>query len=156
MGRKNITRKLPPVIDGGCVAVAEWRNSLISIAPTKGSKRPMTTIDMFRHASDAVSFEAGKIIFRKDDSGLVMYAVTEGEVEILAAGKVILSVGPGGIFGEMALIEEAPRSATAVAKTACKLVAIDKKRFTFLVQQTPFFALSVMRIMSERLRKQLE
>ena len=116
----------------------------------------MTTIDMFRHASDAVSFEAGKIIFRKDDPGLVMYAVTEGEVEILAAGKVILSVGPGGIFGEMALIEEAPRSATAVAKTACKLVAIDKKRFTFLVQQTPFFALSVMRIMSERLRKQLE
>ena len=115
----------------------------------------MTTIDMFRHATDGVSFTAGQVIFRKDDPGLVMYAVVEGEVEILASDKVILSVGPGGIFGEMALIDEAPRSATAVAKTACKLVPIDKKRFTFLVQQTPFFALSVMRIMSERLRKQL-
>ena len=115
----------------------------------------MTTIDMFRHSTDCVSFTAGQVIFRKDDPGLVMYAVTEGEVEIISTGKVILSIGPGGIFGEMALIDEAPRSATAVAKTPCKLVPIDKKRFTFLVQQTPFFALSVMRIMSERLRKQL-
>lgn len=115
----------------------------------------MTTIDMFRHSKDFITFEAGQVIFRKDEPGEVMYAVIEGEVDIVAQEKVIICVAAGGILGEMALIDEAPRSATAVAKTACKLVPIDKKRFTFLVQQTPFFALSVMRIMSERLRKQL-
>ncbi|HEU5100134.1 MAG TPA: Crp/Fnr family transcriptional regulator [Roseiflexaceae bacterium] len=63
--------------------------------------------------------------------------------------------GPGGIVGEMALIDDRPRSATAVAATDCRLVPIDERRFTFLVQQTPMFALAVMRVMAERLRRRL-
>jgi CRP-like cAMP-binding protein len=116
----------------------------------------MNTIDMFRNATDAVAFDAGQVIFREGDAGDTMYVVTEGEVEIRVRDKVMVSAGAGGIFGEMALIDEAPRSATAVAKTACRLVPINRRRFTFLVQQTPFFALSVMRIMSERLRQRLQ
>ena len=85
-----------------------------------------------------------------------MYVVIEGEVEIRAKEKTIVTTGAGGIFGEMALIDDAPRSASAVAKTACKVVPIDKRRFNFLIQQTPFFALSVMRIMSDRLRQKLQ
>jgi CRP-like cAMP-binding protein len=82
-----------------------------------------------------------------------MYAVSEGEVDILVHGKVVETVGPGGILGEMALIDTKPRSATAIAQTDCKLVPISEKRFTFLIQQTPHFALQVMRVMAERLRR---
>ena len=112
----------------------------------------MTTIDLFRNAADRIYFSAGHTIFEEGQPGDVMYVVTEGEVYVLVHDKIIYSIGPGGILGEMALIDTQPRSATAVAKTACKLVPINEKRFVFLVQQTPFFAIEVMRIIAERLR----
>jgi CRP/FNR family transcriptional regulator, cyclic AMP receptor protein len=85
-----------------------------------------------------------------------MYVVQEGDVDIVLADRVSDSSGPGGIIGEMALISDKPRSATAVAKTDCKLVPIDEKRFTFLVQQTPYFAIQVMRVIAARLRRYME
>lgn len=83
----------------------------------------------------------------------MMYVVKEGEVNILVNDKVIETVGPGGMVGEMALIDTHSRSATVVAKTGCQLVPINEKRFAFLIQQTPYFALQVMRVLVERLRK---
>lgn len=81
-----------------------------------------------------------------------MYIVVEGDVDIVISDKVIETVGPGGILGEMALIDNKARSATAIAKTDCKLLPINKTHFVFLVQETPYFALQVMRTMAERLR----
>jgi CRP-like cAMP-binding protein len=66
---------------------------------------------------------------------------------------VLETVGPGGIIGEMALINTSARSASAIARTDSKLVPITAKRFQFLVQQTPFFALQVMEVMADRLRR---
>lgn len=111
------------------------------------------TISLFRNATDCESFSAGQVIFQEGQPGDVMYAVTEGEVDILIHNKIINTVEPGGILGEMALIDTKPRSATAIARTDCKLVPISEKRFTFLVQQTPHFALQVMRVMADRLRR---
>jgi len=111
------------------------------------------TIGLFRNATDCESFSAGQVIFQEGQPGNVMYAVKEGEVDILVHNKVIITVGPDDILGEMALIDTKPRSATAIARTDCKLVPISEKRFTFLVQQTPHFALLVMRVMAERLRR---
>ena len=113
----------------------------------------MTTITLFRDDPDAVAYPAGQTIFGEGEKATAMYAVVEGEVELRQDGELIRTVGPGSIFGEMALVEHAPRSATATTKTACKLVEVSERRFNFLVQQTPFFALQVMRIMSERLRE---
>ncbi len=113
----------------------------------------MTTIDLFKNEKNFITIPAGEIIFQKDGIADRMYAVLEGEVEISIDGKLLDITGAGGIVGEMALISASPRSATAIAKTECKLVPIDEKRFTFLVQQTPYFALSVMKIMVERIRK---
>jgi CRP/FNR family cyclic AMP-dependent transcriptional regulator len=115
----------------------------------------MNVLNLFRNAADCISVEAGQAVFQEGDTGDTMYVVVEGEVAITSKGHEVVNVGPGGIFGEMALIDDAPRSANAVAKTACKLAPVNQKRFHFLVSQTPFFALNVMRIMSERLRKQL-
>jgi CRP-like cAMP-binding protein len=113
----------------------------------------MTTIGLFRNSTDFETFAAGSVIFNEGDSGRHLYAVKEGTVDILVHGQVVASIGPGEIFGEMALIDSEPRSAKAVAKTECQLVSVDERRFAFLVQQTPQFALQVMKIMAERLRK---
>lgn len=71
----------------------------------------------------------------------------------MVGGQVVETVEKGGLFGEMALIEKENRVATAVAKTDCRVVAVDETRFLFLVQQTPNFALHVMRVLSDRLRR---
>lgn len=110
-------------------------------------------LHLVRFATDARSFAAGETVFSEREPGAVMYVVKEGEVDIRVRGKTVETVGPGGIIGEMALIDQQPRSATAVARTACQLVPINEERFQFLVQQTPYFALDVMRMVVQRLRK---
>jgi CRP-like cAMP-binding protein len=74
-------------------------------------------------------------------------------VDIFVNGKLVETVEAGGIFGEMALIDAESRTATAVARTDTKVVPVDERRFLFLIQQTPNFALHVMRVLSERLRR---
>ncbi len=112
-----------------------------------------TGVSVFRFADDFEAFSAGQNIFTAGESGDTMYVVKEGEVEVIVNGKVVDTVGPGGILGEMALIDKQPRSATAMAKTDCKLVSVNEQRFQRLVQQTPHFAIQVMRVMAQRLRQ---
>jgi len=97
--------------------------------------------------------EAGETIFREFEMGSEMYVVLEGQVELSIDGKVIEVLDLGEPFGEMALIDQAPRVATAVAKTPCKLAVISEKRFLFMVAQTPHFALQIMKVMADRLRR---
>ena len=113
----------------------------------------MVTIDMFRNEEDALPFVAGETIFKEGEAGDTMYVVVKGNVDLLVRGKLVEELGAGGVLGEMALIDSVPRSATAVAKSDCKLAPIPEKRFQFLVQQTPNFALQIMRVMAERLRR---
>jgi CRP-like cAMP-binding protein len=113
----------------------------------------LTTIDLFKNDKNFIVIPAGEVIFQQGGVADRLYAIVEGEVEIWIDGKLLDTTGAGGIVGEMALISASPRSATAIAKTECKLVPVDEKRFTFLVQQTPYFAISVMKIMVERIRK---
>ena len=108
---------------------------------------------MFRFADDFEAYSAGQQIFTVGQPGDVMYVVKEGEVDIVINDKVVDTVGPGGLIGEMALIDKRPRSATAVAKTDCKLVSVNEQRFQRLVQQTPHFAIQVMKVMAQRLRQ---
>ena len=109
-------------------------------------------LDMFSETNPKVC-EAGEAVFREFDMGWEMYVVLEGQVEIMIGDKVVETLGPGEPFGEMALIDQAPRVATAIAKTPCKLAVITEKRFLFMVAQTPHFALQIMKVMADRLRK---
>jgi CRP-like cAMP-binding protein len=81
-----------------------------------------------------------------------MYVVKSGEVELKVGERVVETVGPNGFFGEMALIEKDPRTATAVALSDCTLVPINQRRFEFMTHEVPLFAISVMRGLSRRLR----
>ncbi len=85
-----------------------------------------------------------------------MYVVLSGVVEIYLRDTVIETVPQGGTFGEMALIDGSPRSATVIAKTESQVAAIDKKIFMLLVDEMPYFALFVMHNMVDRLRRMNE
>ena len=113
---------------------------------------PNLFLNLFRD-KEATSFAPGQSIFRAGDQGEAMYIVVEGEVEILDGSVLLETSGQGSIVGELALIDDEPRSATAVAKTDCRLVAVDRRRFQYMVQETPLFALSVMKVLADRLRK---
>ncbi len=116
----------------------------------------MAILNLFKFVKDQVTFPAGHTIFTEDETGDVAYVVIEGEVDITYKGHLIETVTSGGLLGEMALIDNQTRSATATAKTEAKLVAIDKTRFIFMVQETPMFALEVMKVMADRLRHELD
>jgi CRP-like cAMP-binding protein len=111
------------------------------------------TVNTFRHETNVVTFSAGETIFEEGSPGDVMYIVQEGEVDIMIHNHLIETVGPGGIVGEMGLIDSTARSGSAIAKTDCKLVPLDETRFKVYVHNTPFFAIQVMRVMAERLRR---
>jgi CRP/FNR family transcriptional regulator, cyclic AMP receptor protein len=115
----------------------------------------VTTIEIFRKMSEVRTVPAGEVVIRKDADPDVMYGVLEGDLEICLGDRVIDTVGPGGIVGELALIDHKPRSATVRALTEARLVPIDQRQFLFLVQETPFFAINVMKVMAERMRRLL-
>jgi CRP/FNR family cyclic AMP-dependent transcriptional regulator len=98
-------------------------------------------------------YKPGETIFSQGDKGDQMYVIRSGEVEIERDGKIVEKLSSGEVFGEMALIDGSPRAATARAKTACELAPISEKAFVFMVHETPFFALTVMRTLAARLRR---
>ena len=114
-----------------------------------------TTIEVFKYEKNVEYYVAGDVIFTAGDDGHHMYVIQDGEVEVVVGDQVIDTVGPGGVFGEMALIDRSPRSATVRAKSDCRVVPIDETKFMNHVHRTPFFARQVMRIMNQRLRRRM-
>jgi CRP/FNR family transcriptional regulator, cyclic AMP receptor protein len=113
----------------------------------------MNLAELFRYETDLQELPAGRALFREGEPGDVMYVLMSGNAGIFVNNKLVEEAGAGAILGEMALIGDKTRSASVVANSDCKLLAIDHKRFDFLVQQTPHFALHVMRVIAARLRK---
>ena len=98
------------------------------------------------------TFKQGEIIFREGDPATELYVIKSGRVDISTGNRLLATLDDNGIFGEMALIDKTPRSATVTAATDVELVPVNEKQFLFLVSQTPFFALKVMRVLAGRLR----
>lgn len=96
---------------------------------------------------------AGQLLFEAGETGREMYIVRTGTVELRLGSRLLEVVAPGGVVGEMALIDPAPRSASAVAGADCSVVAIDEQLFNQLVKSVPSLALEMMRILARRLRR---
>jgi CRP-like cAMP-binding protein len=101
-------------------------------------------------------FEPDARIFVADDEGDCMYVVRSGAVGIVTGGAAMETIGPGGTFGEMVLLDGAPRSATAIAREPTELAVIDEKAFLYLIEKNPTFALDLMRRLAKRLRRMNE
>jgi CRP/FNR family transcriptional regulator, cyclic AMP receptor protein len=110
-------------------------------------------INLFKHSTDVMEVEPGYALFTEGDHGDTMFVVVDGAVDLTLGDVLIERIVAGGIIGELALIDPGPRSASAIAATPSRLVRVGKEEFTFLVQEHPTFALQVMTVMAERLRR---
>ena len=120
---------------------------------------PRLALEFFKIAGTLEQFPAGKQIFAENEKagglfskGARIYLLLDGDVTLTLKGKPVELVLPGEIFGEMAAIADAPRSATATARKACRVLSIDEKAFLQSLQQMPEFALMLMTVMAQRLR----
>lgn len=114
---------------------------------------PAETVKIFQKQPTIKKFASGQTIFTDGEVGDCMYGILTGEVELYVDGKVVETIHAGDVFGMGALVvPEQTRASTAIAKTDSELAILDRRGFLFAVQETPMFALLVMRSYSERLR----
>ncbi|OLP16935.1 cyclic nucleotide-binding protein [Leptolyngbya sp. 'hensonii'] len=116
--------------------------------------QPAHTVKQYQKDPDPLTFAAGDLIFKEGDQGEYMYGILEGQVEMTIEGKSVETLEAGDIFGEGALVHsDRLRMSTAIAKTDCQLAYLNEEHFLFAVQETPMFALQVMRSYSDRFRR---
>ena len=105
-----------------------------------------------RRAED-VRVPAGKTIISEGETGHEFFVILEGNARITRRGRKIASIGPGAAFGELALLEKAPRNSTVVADTDMELVVLGQREFAGLIDEVPGFARKLLAGMAHRLRE---
>ncbi|NNE04760.1 MAG: cyclic nucleotide-binding domain-containing protein [Xanthomonadales bacterium] len=117
--------------------------------------KPLDLVELARQAASRreVTVAAGEDLFREGDEGDQMYVVADGTIRLTINGELLDEESRGGVVGELALIENAPRSATATACEDSILIPLGLPEFTALVRRQPGFAIHLMRIQGQRLRK---
>ena len=105
-----------------------------------------------RATSETRNFKAGEVIFKEGDAGNEFFVVKSGSVAVRRGNRTLDVLSEGEIFGEMALVDSEPRSASVLAESDCAVVPVSEKQFLFMTSQAPYFALSVMRVLVQRLR----
>jgi signal transduction histidine kinase len=114
-------------------------------------------LSLLRHAQQLREFKAGEIIFKEGDRGDGLYIVGEGQVQIsaLLSGTergVLAKLGPGEFFGEMAVLDDEPRSATASAEGDVKLYFIPREKVLEMLENSPRLSVKLVREISSRMR----
>jgi CRP/FNR family transcriptional regulator, cyclic AMP receptor protein len=109
--------------------------------------------DFFRDSPNARVVPAGEPVFQRGDPADVMYVVLEGLIEVSVDGVTVERLDPGSILGEMAIVDDAPRSADAFAAVDSRLGPVDRDWFLHLIRHSPQFGLHVMSVMANRLRR---
>ncbi len=115
-------------------------------------------VDLSMFNRFAVTFEKGQIIFCEYEPGDNFYLIQSGRVQIVKImddiEKIIDILQPGEIFGEMAILEEAPRSATAIALDSVRALAFNRENFEVLMQGNPQIALKLLKLFTKRIYDQ--
>src|ERR1051326_3713006 len=120
---------------------------------------PGIALEFFKSAGHAETVSQGSTLFAENERAIPllkparMFLLLKGDLDLLLHGKPIAHVRPGEIFGELAVLSGAPRSAAAVAKSECTVIALDEKKFHLAIEHKPEFALMLMSIMIHRLRE---
>lgn len=112
----------------------------------------MAFLEMFRNWDDVVEYRAKTVIFSERDAADVMYVILAGEIELTLHGEPLGAESEGGIVGEMAMINAAPRSATATTLSKVKLARVTREQFRKFVTENTEFSFLVMAVLANRLR----
>ena len=131
-----------------------------SIAPGNGGARGVAIFDaaMLKQLDEQLDhatrlrYAPQQSIMRERETGAYMYVVLEGRVAISIKGAVVETCAAGGTFGEMALVDQSPRTATATAETEVTLLAINRNVLLAMIQEQPAFAMALLRAVADRLR----
>jgi CRP/FNR family transcriptional regulator, cyclic AMP receptor protein len=112
----------------------------------------MNPANLFEKETDTINVVAGEVLFQTGDAPDGMFVLLEGSMDVVVGDTVVEHSIRGAILGELALIDNSPRVATVIAREPSRLVKLDQRRFNFLIQQNPFFATHVMKVLADRLR----
>jgi CRP-like cAMP-binding protein len=115
----------------------------------------MNAIDMrvfARNAGANMTYAAGSTVFNQGDPGTCMYVVQSGVIEMMIGNKVVEICGANEAIGFMSMIDGAPRSSSARVRESAELSVIDQRRFRFMVDEVPNFAIYIMGAMARRIR----
>jgi CRP-like cAMP-binding protein len=118
----------------------------------RGARQEIDVRQFARGVGSNMSVPAGQVIFSKGDAGQCMYIVQSGSIEILIGDKVVETIGANEALGFMTMIDKQPRSSTARAKETCELSLLDERKFRFMVDEVPNFALYIMNVLARRIR----
>jgi CRP/FNR family transcriptional regulator, cyclic AMP receptor protein len=130
---------------GSAMALKSGRNSELT---------GQDLVALFSQEPTTVRLEVGQVLFKNGDPGRSMFFVRSGSLRVRSGSVIYEDVGAGGMVGEMGIVEtNMPRSAMVYALTPAELIEIDQPRFLAFVEETPGFALAVMRVLSRRLRR---
>ena len=134
------------LVGGGKITGDDWNKAAVF------DKKLLTDLEQEFEDKPPQLHPLNKVIMKEGDRGIFMYVVHEGVVGISINEKVVEKVGPGGVFGEMALVDQSARAATAMAEEDCSLLAINRNDFLELVKRKPEFVSSLLKALAERLR----
>src|SRR5919205_3097373 len=114
------------------------------------SKRDLQLVA--RRAED-VRVPAGKVLVNEGETGHEFFVILDGTARVTRKGRKVATLGPGSAFGELALLDRAPRNATIVAETPMELVVLGQREFAGLIDEVPGFARKLLAGMANRLRE---
>ncbi|MEN8176725.1 MAG: cyclic nucleotide-binding domain-containing protein [Pseudomonadota bacterium] len=109
-------------------------------------------LQMYLASKKTKAYSRGEVIFEEGDKGDVMYIILDGAVDLRIGDRQVARPEAGESFGEMALIDDSPRSATATASSDCRLAPVDSDRFAEMLRETPFFGKHMVQVLAERIR----
>ncbi|SRR6266545_3480750 len=103
--------------------------------------------------AEDVKVDAGKVLVTEGDTGTEFFVVIDGKASVSKRGQKVAELGPGGFFGELALLDKAPRNATITAETPMELVVLGQREFAGLIDDVPEFAHKLLAGLARRLRQ---
>lgn len=103
--------------------------------------------------ADEVEVPTGTVLVREGQNGTAFYVVVDGTATAARRGRALGSLGPGSFFGEMALLDRRPRSATVTADTPMRLLVVDSRSFAALLRDAPSFSREILEGLTARLRE---
>jgi len=112
----------------------------------------MSFLSMFRHWKETAEYGPGEVIYAEGAPADTLFVILEGEVELTVRDRSLGVEGPGGIIGEMALLDSATRNSTATASSSVKLAKLDRRQFQQAISENAEFALRAMTVLANRLR----